>query len=1079
MESESSKPLESLVEEYVERCRDGQPPPIEFFIQQHPELETEIRELFPTLQFLETLRELPAGSYTPATEDPREEETFNEKAFGDFRVLRQIGRGGMGVVYQAVQLSLGRVVALKVLSDQLSHDQRFQKRFQREAQAAAGLHHTNIVPVFGVGQSDGLHYYVMQYIEGDSLDRVIAHRPRAHTSADHWFQAARIAEQIADALAYAHEQGIIHRDIKPANLLLDDQGMVWIADFGLAKADDNHDLTQTGDVLGTLRYISPEQLEGRASPRSDIYSLGVTLYELLSLQPAFSPCQRGELIHRVLHQFPTPLRQVAPSVPRDLATIVHKAMEKEPAHRYQSAGEMRDDLRRFLAGDPISARRLSPFHQMARWGARHPSAAMLAVILMLIGLISPFGLGYFNHLARRARQAELRAESRLYDSLRATASAKRFSGRQGQHFDTLDSLIAARQLHRSLSLPVEEIEPMRLDAIAALALPDLRSEIEWDTHNSGNLSLAFMDETLEFCSVAVPNGISIRRFADDHEISRIPLLKSYEKARFCPGGRYLSLTHFVGGAGGVEVWDWRQAERVYHVDRPATMFASDFSSDGRYLAVGHVDSTVTIHDMQRFQQVCEFQVASPPISLGFHPEGKLIAVNCQTAYRTEVWDWNRHTLVRTMDCPSDVFGQAWSSDGRLLGVVEGFDIYIWDMTTSTEVPWRILRGHTWVVSELAFHPKGRYLFSHGWREGKTRVWDLAEGTQVLICDGYVTRASQDGTRVAYRKPDGIGLWTFAGGEACVHPVAIASTPVSVHASDFSPDGKWLAAVGNWGIDVWECQSWSHLGHTELREGYGIAFDRWEPGLLVSHQGGMSRYAFPTFGDPGALERDCNFVLPEAVLAHQLSQSRDGRRLFTDLLGNPEWTATGTAILFDRESKQTRILKGLDELRFSSMSPDGRWGATGTLHGVGVELWDLDSLSCRSRLDAGKSAGVAFSQDGKWLATAGNDKIAVWDLDTLNPAFTFPATSVIGCLTFSHSGNLLAVMTSGGMLQLMDVEKASMVATLNTNNEPGYVHQLRFSPDDRYLAMSCGTDGLRIWDLEALRIELQRLDLAWE
>ena len=388
---------------------------------------------------------------------------------GDFRVLREVGRGGMGVVYEAEQESLGRRVALKVLAAHAVPDPAQVRRFEREARAAAQLHHTNIVPVFGVGEQDGLHYYAMQFIQGLGLDNVIeevkrlkfanpgsapavasptgcrehpkgiaptadgiarslvteqfgstrsvadepsaleASRPDelgmviqsprptvgsaelssevvlgstglspvSGSDAGYWRSVARVGLQVAGALEYAHSQGIFHRDIKPSNLLLDAHGTAWVADFGLAKAVEGDDLTHTGDIVGTLRYMAPERFHGRCDARSDVYALGLTLYEMAALRPAFDQAGRQALIRQVMEEEPARLRRISPDVPRDLETVIQKAIAREPAGRYATAAALAADLALFLDGKPVRARDTGVIERSWKWAKRRPTIAAL------------------------------------------------------------------------------------------------------------------------------------------------------------------------------------------------------------------------------------------------------------------------------------------------------------------------------------------------------------------------------------------------------------------------------------------------------------------------------------------------------------------------------------------------------------------------------------------------------------------------------------------------------------------------------------------------------------------------------
>jgi eukaryotic-like serine/threonine-protein kinase len=352
-----------------------------------------------------------------------------------FQIIRQIGQGGMGVVYEAIELALGRRAALKVLLAQCASTTSIE-RFHREARAAAKLHHTNIVPVFGVGEDEGQLYYVMQFIESESLDQIFDRLARSVSSAGvhsnsaalstegpdpiYFRTIARIGFQVAEALAYAHEQGILHRDIKPANLLLDAHGSAWVTDFGLAKVFDGEvGLTQTGDTVGTLRYMAPERFDGRSEPRSDVYSLGVTLYELLTLRPLFTESSTAKLIERVKNDDPAPLRRLDRRIALDLETIVQKAMAKEPLARYASAAALAEDLRRFLGNEPVVARPLGPLARLARWCRRQPKLAAAfglaaASLVLATGLSIALAWSQYRAAARlRGAQALTLAQKAL------------------------------------------------------------------------------------------------------------------------------------------------------------------------------------------------------------------------------------------------------------------------------------------------------------------------------------------------------------------------------------------------------------------------------------------------------------------------------------------------------------------------------------------------------------------------------------------------------------------------------------------------------------------------------------------
>ena len=432
--------------EYLAELEAGRAPSRQEFLARFPELSDQLSECFDGIELAQSLR--------PPVPSPQLQPEFTATPLGDFQILSEIGRGGMGVVYEAIQLSLGRRVALKVLPFAAALDNKQLQRFKNEATAAAQLHHTNIVPVYAVGCERGVHFYAMQLIEGRSLSALIRElrgdspndpsssalattaaynasatiaRSQVTSGTQHsgrsretFRTSARIAAQVADALEYAHEAGIVHRDIKPANLLLDAKGAVWITDFGLAQIVADVGVTQTGDLVGTLRYMSPEQASGRRIPvdhRADVYSLGASLYEMLSLTPIFSGSDRPTLLLQILNDDPRPLRQLDRAIPVELETIVLKATAKSPAERYSTAGEMADDLRRFLDEIPILARRPTLIDRGRKWLRRHPSfvgAAALMLVCGIIGLVVTTALVTREQAATKAayqRETERSAEA--------------------------------------------------------------------------------------------------------------------------------------------------------------------------------------------------------------------------------------------------------------------------------------------------------------------------------------------------------------------------------------------------------------------------------------------------------------------------------------------------------------------------------------------------------------------------------------------------------------------------------------------------------------------------------------------
>ena len=445
-DSEVCDPVDVLVTDFMERLRAGEQPTIEQYVSRHPQWGDRIRSVFAAVVSVESSK----GAAPRSSDGALGWTGTTPQRLGDFRIVREIGRGGMGIVYEAEQESLGRRVALKILPPTAWTDLESLRKFQAEAKAIARLHHTNIVPIHGAGQCDGVHFLVMQLIPGFGLDHFVGSEGQPPRAARPLTPrtVASIGVQAADALAHAHELGVLHRDIKPANILSDSEHHVWVADFGLAKRLD-HQATATRGIEGSLRYMAPERFRGEADVRSDVYALGLTLDEILRGAPAFAARDVNQLIRDICQGSPTPLREARPDTPRDLETVLLKATAREPQRRYASSAELRDDLQRFLDGAPVRARRASWIRRAWMWSRRNPVASIAAVAAML-ALITATAASSWGWWATAK-------------SHRVTAAALKRERAERERFD------------RTFALAVETLDEVAAEYMGAAWLPAVNS----------------------------------------------------------------------------------------------------------------------------------------------------------------------------------------------------------------------------------------------------------------------------------------------------------------------------------------------------------------------------------------------------------------------------------------------------------------------------------------------------------------------------------------------------------------------------------------------------------------------------
>jgi serine/threonine protein kinase/WD40 repeat protein len=1151
--------LNQLAHEFAERFRRGERPSLTEYTDRYPEFEAQIRDLFPALVMIERFGSV-AGPPTGPHSRTATPDGLMPRQLGEYRILREVARGGMGIVYEAVQESLGRHVALKVLPFQSLVEASHLERFRREAQAAAKLHHSNIVPVFGVGEHEGVHYFAMQLIQGQPLSSVLHELERRRRStappaggpavtpspvpagrdrqeltvtlaehlvtgrfsgstrepgdsqreervdrvrsvggspsgpngshavvsgddselgeqsdANYFRSVARVGVQVAEALAYAHQQGIVHRDIKPSNLLLDTQGTVWVTDFGLAKAEGTGELTGPGDLLGTLRYMAPERFRGQADPRSDVFSLGLTLYEMVTLRPAFAAAERAPLIERLLHTEPSRPRQLDGRIPRDLETITLKAIAKEPARRYQTAGELAADLQLFLADRPIRARRSTLPEQFGRWCRRNPwlagadiAAAVLTTALAIGATLAAWTFrGQRDQIGRhlgQIQQAETRGQERLFESLAAQASARRQSRRVGQRFDSLDALAQAATIARALKFPGERLDPLRDEAIACMALPDMKPTGRVIQLPSRTYRYAF-DPAGKRCALRLHDGtIQVRRTADDQEVARFSARGDQEifVFGFSPDGRYLVTTHFPGFA--LTVWDIERREVCLDDPGPVVGSSARFSPDSRRIALVHVDGELLVYDLATGHRIRRWRAAPLASDLAFRPDGSRIAVvGGGNAPSCQIMEADSGKLVGSIPLPSTAENVTWSPDGTILATsCADRKIYLWEAATGIRST--TLAGSLNTGFRAAFHPAGTLLFGAGY-EGRLRFWDAVLGHLVLSVSAtsFGPEFSNDG-QVVVGIVDRLTLYQVDPALEYRTLAHASSQVIDYRHAAIRRDGRVLAVATSRGVALWDLAQGAELAFLRIGNVWRVIFEQYGD-LLTDGAIGVRRWPVQLDLARGEFRMGPPRPLPLPVSDCALAEDLAGR-----IVALPDHD-----LAFVATPERTIHLGPLDDCRYASVSPDGEWVATGS-HWArkGAQVWRVRDATKVVELPVDTGTGVVFSPDGRWLMTT-LPMCRLWTVGTWREARQIRGEG----RCFSPDSRLVVLVDETRIIRLVEIETGRIVARLESP-ELGQVYSASFSPDGSRLVVS-SNDGpaMHVWDLRAIRRTLARMGLDWD
>jgi WD40 repeat protein/serine/threonine protein kinase len=972
---------------------------------------------------------------------------------GDYEILEGIARGGMGVVFKARQKNLKRVVALKmILAGRVANHEEVE-RFRREAHAAGRLKHPNIVPVHEIGEHEGRHYLTMDFIEGVSLADKIREEiltPRV---------AAELVCKVAEAIEYAHEQGVVHRDLKPANILIDNQGQPHITDFGLVKLLESIDeesraeLTASGDIIGTPSYMSPEQAAGHhhlIGPVSDIYSLGAILYSTLTGRAPFVAETSLDTLLQVMNKEPVSPKVLNPLVPMDLETICLKCLAKENYRRYGTAQLLADDLNRFLEGRPVLARPVGRISKSLRWCRRNKAITFLLSMMIAI-LIT--GTAISTWLAMAERSQRIIADDNKIIAER-NAILARESEKRAQANAERATRIAEKELFQRNIAEQRELSSRRNLYLAHMTL----AQRGWERNDLKDVTGFLKGQ------IPKPDQQDVRtigwKYLWEHSNRSLHTLDGNSgtvwSIDISPDSNTIATGH---DTGIVKIWNLKNAELLYEIKEHSKGVSSVvFSDDGSMLASGSDDQQIVIWDLVNSRLLKKFNARSGNVrSISFSHDGSMIATGGSNT-SVKLWDLDKGIIADLSGHFEELNSVCFSPDDNYIASAsDDKTVKIWDV--STQSLYSTLKGHTDHVTDLEYSPDGKVLMS-GSKDFSVILWEVANSTRLRSINtesrvwsvrfinkgSHLITGGRDNSLKIWNSDTGKNVSTLKGHTRDVQSVAISN------------DGEYIVSGSrDQTIKIWNLKS---------------SFDKW-----VIHDGpnGIWSIAFSPDGK----------ILASGSVGHQIKLwNSDTQEQIATLQGhystvhslvfspNGKFLASGswdkTIRIWNMENHRTlHVLEGhAVGVKDIDITQDGKYLASCSGDQT-ARIWNFHTGKELFKLEGHKAQveRLTFSPDGSTLATTSRDQtVRIWNVATGQLIKEFDQLdSVVWGIDYSPDGQTLATVDIEGKLLLWNPKTGNILATFRGHKSKTNV--VKFSPDGKLLASTGNDRSVRLWDVK--------------